>query len=221
MALANALVVFYSRTGCTKLVAETLAKALGADVERLVDTRGRAGLLGYLRSGFDGSLGRLTELKPLSRDPAAYRLVVVGTPVWNGSVSSPVRTFLAQSKAMLRQVAFFCTYRGSGNERTFRQMAGVCGKAPVATMAVRDSEVGDAMLHARIRGFLGRLHAPTAPYQPRPWISASRTALSSREAQSCRRRETDRRRPHGGRRTARCRESLRRSRSESAATVDP
>ena len=162
MGLANALVVFYSRTGFTKLVAEALMKELGADVEQLVDTRGRAGLLGYLRSGFDGTFGRLTELKPLSRDPATYGLVVVGTPVWNGFVSSPVRTFLAQNKAMLHQVAFFCTYGGSGNERTFRQMATVCEKAPVATMAVRDREVGDAMLHARIRAFVRRLHPPTA-----------------------------------------------------------
>jgi hypothetical protein len=76
-------------------------------------------------------------------------------------VSSPVRTFLVQNKAVLDRVAFFCTYGGSGNERTFRQMAEVCGKAAVATMAVRDREVGDEMLHAHMRGFLDRLHAPT------------------------------------------------------------
>lgn len=162
MEFANALIVFYSRTGFTTLVAEALAKELGADVEPLVDTRSRAGLLGYLRSGFEGTVGRLTELKPLSKRPAAYQLVVVGTPVWNGCVSSPARTFLVQNKAMLNRVAFFCTYGGSGNERTFRQMETVCGKTPVATMAVRDREVGDAMLHARIRRFVGRLHAPTA-----------------------------------------------------------
>ncbi len=163
MALVKALVVFYSRTGFTKRVAEALAKELGAEVEQLVDTRSRAGLFGYLRSGFEGTLGRLTELKPLSKHPERYGLVVVGTPVWSASVSSPVRTFLAQHKATLNRVAFFCTYRGSGNERTFRQMAGVCGKAPVATMAVRDRELGGVMLHARMRGFLGRLQSPTAP----------------------------------------------------------
>ena len=163
MAAEKALVVFYSRTGFTKRVAEALAKELGADVESLADTRSRAGLLGYLRSGFEGTLRRLTELKPLSKNPAAYGLIVVGTPVWNGSVSSPIRTFLAQNKAVLDRVAFFCTYGGSGNERTFRQMAEVCGKAPVATMAVRDREVGDVMLPPHIRGFLEQLHPPTAP----------------------------------------------------------
>lgn len=163
MALEKALVVFYSRTGFTKRVAEALAKELGADVEQLVDTRNRAGVLGYLRSGFEGTLRRLTALKPLSKNPAAYELVVVGTPVWNGSVSSPVRTFLLQDKAALNRMAFFCTYGGSGNERTFRQMAGVCRRPPVATMAVRDREVGDVMLLPHIRGFLERLRAPTGP----------------------------------------------------------
>ena len=173
MGVANALVVFYSRTGFTKLVAEALAKELRADTEQLVETRSRAGLLGYLRSGFEAALGRLTELKPLSKDPAVYAVVVVGTPVWNGSVSSPVRTFLAHHKAGLKRVAFFCTYGGSGNERTFRQMAAVCGQTPVATMAVRDRELGDAMLSARIREMVGRLQTPA--------ISASRTAPFSRE----------------------------------------
>ena len=172
MGVTNALVVFYSRTGFTKQVAEALARELGADVEQLVDTRSRAGLLGYLRSGFEAALHKLTELKPLSKDPAAYALVVVGTPVWNGSVSSPVRTFLTHHKGKLKRVAFFCTYGGSGNERTFCQMAGACGQPPVATMAVRDREVGDAMLSPRLHEMVGRLQTPA--------VSASRTAPSSR-----------------------------------------
>ncbi len=162
MGQASVLVVFYSRSGFTRTVAEALARALSADLEELGDTKNRAGIIGYVKSGFEAALGKLTRLKPLSRNPAAYDLVVVGTPVWNASVSSPIRTFLVQHKAALKNVAFFCTYGGRGNERTFRQMAAVCGKTPRGTMAVRDREVGGAMQDARIRELVGRLPAPAA-----------------------------------------------------------
>ena len=162
MANDTSLVVFYSRTGFTRTVAEALASALGADLEELVDTKNRAGVLGYLRAQWDGGLRRLTQLHPMGRDPAGYELVVIGTPVWMGSMSSPVRTFLAQYRAALKRVAFFCTYLGSGPERTFRHMAAACGKTPLATMAVRDREVRSALQDARIRELVGRVQEAAA-----------------------------------------------------------
>jgi menaquinone-dependent protoporphyrinogen IX oxidase len=153
------LVVFYSRTGFTRAVAQDLARVLKADLEELIDLTNRQGILGYLRSGFDAAFRRLTQLRPLSTKPEAHDLVVVGTPIWNASISSPVRTFLINHKAALKRVAFFCTYGGSGQERVFRQMAEVCGKAPLATMAVRDREMGGAMQATRLREFVDRLQA--------------------------------------------------------------
>jgi flavodoxin len=163
---ANVLVVFYSRSGFTRAVAHALAEALGADLEELADTKNRAGFLGYLKSGLDGALGRLTELKPLSKRPGNYDVLVIGTPIWNASISSPVRTFLRQHKAALKQVAFFCTYGGSGNERVLGRMAALCGKAPLGTMAVRDRDVGGPKQDAQIRDLVDRLQA-TAAAQPR------------------------------------------------------
>jgi flavodoxin len=44
----KALVVFYSRTGATKQVAEALAESLNCDSEELIDTKKRGGPLGFL-----------------------------------------------------------------------------------------------------------------------------------------------------------------------------
>ena len=67
----KALVVYYSRTGNTKHVAEMIAGALKADLEELVDKRGREGFLGYLRSGRDAIRDKTTELKSLYLGGAA------------------------------------------------------------------------------------------------------------------------------------------------------
>jgi len=49
----KALVVYYSRTGNTKFVAEKIAQELGADIEEVIDKKNRFGLINYLRAGGD------------------------------------------------------------------------------------------------------------------------------------------------------------------------
>ena len=47
----HVLVVYFSRTGHTRVLAEGIARALGADLEEIRDRTDRTGLLGWLRSG--------------------------------------------------------------------------------------------------------------------------------------------------------------------------
>lgn len=153
----KALLVYYSRTGTTHLVAEAIAAALPCDVEGIVDTRNRHGILGYLRAGFDAGFRRLTTLKPTQYDPADYDLVIVGTPVWNASVSAPVRTYLTMHKGRLKSVAFFCTFGGSGSRRAFRQMAETCGVRPLDLLDIREAEVRRGEHTRRVQSFVGGL----------------------------------------------------------------
>jgi flavodoxin len=160
--MTKTLVVFYSRSGSTRAVGRALAEALGADVEEIRDTKQRAGVVGYLRSALDATFRRLTRLEPIALDPAAYDLVVVGTPIWNASVSSPVRSFLVEHGMGCKAVALFCTFGGSGSVRAFRQMAELCGKAPLGTLAIRDQEVDGPVQRARIATFVEQLGVATA-----------------------------------------------------------
>ena len=45
------IVVYYSRTGNTRKVAEELADTLKCDIEQIIDTQKRSDVLGFLRSG--------------------------------------------------------------------------------------------------------------------------------------------------------------------------
>jgi len=135
-------VAFYSRTGTTKRVAEKLAQLLTSDVEEIFDTTNRMGFFNWLRSGRDAGTKRLTVIRKTEKDPSFYDVVVVGSPVWNSSMSSPVRTYLSQSKGLFKGVAFFLTSNGSSaNDEVFAEMAEVSGKTPVATLALRKKTV--------------------------------------------------------------------------------
>jgi flavodoxin len=135
------LIVYYSRTGITKKAAEGLAGQLAADVEEIVDLKDRSGALGYLAGGKDATLKKLTEIGPGNAQVEQYDLVVVGTPVWAFTMAPAVRTWLTQNAKAIKQVAMFCTMGGSGAERTFRDMEGVCGKEPVVSLSLVDKDI--------------------------------------------------------------------------------
>lgn len=137
----RALVVSYSRTGTTKKIAESVVAAIDGELEEIIDRTKRSGLLGYLRSGYEAARSRVIPIGPAVRDPSTYDVVIVGTPIWNLSVSSPVRSYLHRHRGAFRNVAFFCTCGGRGGERAFAQMTEICGVTPVATLVVRDAEV--------------------------------------------------------------------------------
>lgn len=135
----KALVVFYSRTGRTRIIAEAIARSLKADIEEVKEDEGRSGLLGFLRSGYEAVLGKLARIQPASKRPEEYDLVVVGSPVWVGRLSSPMRTYLTHHGGKIRKVAFFCTCIG-GEGKIFREMEMLSGK-PIAKLCVRDREI--------------------------------------------------------------------------------
>ena len=105
----KSLVMFYSRTGTTKQIGEALAQLLECDSEELVDTKKRSGPLGFVSAGRDAQTKKLTTLADIKDDPALYDLVILGTPVWGGTLSSAIRTYISANRSKFKRVAFFCT----------------------------------------------------------------------------------------------------------------
>ena len=151
------LVAYYSRSGNTRRVAEAIATALGADLEPIVDRADRGGILGYLRAGRDAYRRRTTRIDPPRLDPTGYDLVVVGTPVWASSVTPAVRTWLAEYRGRVPNVALFLTHGGSGRERVFAQMTELCGHFPLAALGLRVDELRSGVWESRVRDFAAEI----------------------------------------------------------------
>lgn len=166
------LIVFYSRSGNTAQLADEIRQklelsAVQSDIERLHEQHDmRRGIAGFVRSGFAARLAHATELKPLEHDPANYDLVAIGTPVWAGSVSVPVRTFLEEHQGRVKEVAFFLSHGGTGRRRVFRQMAELCRREPVARLSVRERALARGRHRTELRAFAERLAAVVARPPP-------------------------------------------------------
>jgi len=132
----KALIVYYSRTGMTKIVAETVRAILQCDIEELKDTKERKGIVGYMRAGREVMKHGTTTIEPTVHDPADYDMIIVGTPVWVYTMATPVKVWLEQNeKKMVKKLAVFCTC-GSNPGHTIEDIEAACGLVASARLTV-------------------------------------------------------------------------------------
>ena len=155
--MQRVLVVYFSRTGYTRKIAADIAAACGADIERIQEPRDRSGIWGYLRSGREAWKKRLVDIRPVTKHPPDYDLIVLGTPVWASNICSPVRSYIAAHGHHFKKVAFFCTQGGSGAEKVLNDMAELCGQTPVATLVLTDTEIKHGQHADKLNQFLRSL----------------------------------------------------------------
>ena len=141
------LCVYYSRTGNTEKLMKEIAQELKCELVKLDDGVDRSGLRGKLRSGMQAMARRLPPVKPpkTAFPIGVYDLVIIGTPVWAGRCSAPVRSFLMQYGAELRRTAYVITRSSDVRyEEVFDQMD-MYVKAPrVSAVTIRPNTVGAA-----------------------------------------------------------------------------
>lgn len=155
--MKDILVVYFSRSGYTRRIASEIARLAAADVAEIREARSRSGLRGYLRSALEAWRRHPVAIEADALDPRDYATVVVGSPVWAGNLSSPVRAYLARHRGDFSRVALFCTQGGSGASKVLDQMASLCGCTPVAAEFFNDSEIDRDRHAAKREAFVAAL----------------------------------------------------------------
>jgi flavodoxin len=107
------LIVYYSKTGHSRKVAEFLKEKLGADLTEIQLVKpSKSNRPQYLKLGFQAIAKVKPSIKSLSVMTTDYDLVLLGSPTWNWRPSSPVRTFF--SSYPVKKVALWITAGGDG-----------------------------------------------------------------------------------------------------------
>jgi flavodoxin len=160
--MKDILVVYFSRSGYTRRVAEQVAKRAGADCEAIREHRSRHGLLGYWRSAHQALRAAAIDIEPGSLEPRKYALVVLGTPVWAGNVSAPMRAYIAKHRDDFTRVALFCTQGGSGAPKVLQKMTALCDQVPAATAFFNDAQIDAGSHLGKLDAFVAALAARAA-----------------------------------------------------------
>lgn len=106
------LFIYYSYTGNGDLVAERFREK-GADVRKVTPKKSlpKSFFLGMLTGGFLAAIKHKDPLLEWDTSLEGYDQVIVGSPVWNGRISSPINTVL---DALKWQDLSFVLYAGGG-----------------------------------------------------------------------------------------------------------
>jgi flavodoxin len=150
------LILFYSRTGTTRIVAEKIAAALDADIEEVIDKKDRSGPIGWILAGRDAMKKNLTEIGPLKKILSAYDLVVIGTPVWAGTMTPAIRTVLTEQKQNLKNLAFFTTQGGANEQKVFSNLEELTGVTPITKIFLTTKEVKNNQVDDKIKEFVDK-----------------------------------------------------------------
>ena len=116
------LVVYYSRTGKTEMAARAIAGVLSADLRCLREKRGRRGLFGFLRSGYEATMGLQSELVDADYSLEGYHRIVLCQPLWASSATPAMNRFLARIDPRGRRFALLVVSGGGAAEAMLAKM---------------------------------------------------------------------------------------------------
>lgn len=152
------LVVYYSRSGESKKVAEDLARKLHADIEEIRTPETYTGFIGYQRALYHVLFNKLPKIERINKNLHDYDLIIVGGPMWGGSMCAPVRSFLTKFKDKIKNTAFFCSQGGIFRRKNlFNQMQDIVGIVPWTTFAVSSRELNNGAYKRVSSAFVAKL----------------------------------------------------------------
>lgn len=109
-------IIYYSLSGNTEAVAMEIAEAIDAElypvemVNPLPDAKWKQMLLGGRQAVF----GVSPEITGMPEDPTVFDEIILGAPIWAGTVASPIHTVMDNADVDSRVTAIF-SLSGSGN----------------------------------------------------------------------------------------------------------
>ncbi|AEJ20388.1 flavodoxin family protein [Gracilinema caldarium] len=117
--MAQGIIVYVTRTGNCRKLAELAAKETGFPVHEVQDLVNRKGLWGWLKAGFQASTGTASPIKEAELNLAEPDTIILVYPVWASSVCPPIRTWLRKHTKEIqnKKIGLITSNLGSPGER--------------------------------------------------------------------------------------------------------
>ena len=125
------LVVYFSATGTTKSLAETIAKTVNADISEIVprvpytseDLNYNSDCRANSEQQDDSAR---PEFEPISANIDDYDIIFIGYPIWWGTMPKIINTFLETYDMSGKTIMPFCTSGSSGISSSVSEIKTLC-----------------------------------------------------------------------------------------------
>ena len=177
------LVLYYSESGTTKAVAETLQKQLGADIESIVLEQPYSGNFQETvqRAQREKQEGILPKLKALKSKIASYEVIFLGYPIWSGTYASPIVSLLKENDFAGKTIVPFCTFGSGGLESSSADLKKALPKANIKQgYGVRQARLASA--EKEIKRFLKENGYIPGTVKPLPAYSEQKPVTAEERA---------------------------------------
>jgi menaquinone-dependent protoporphyrinogen IX oxidase len=115
----NSLVVYYTKTGVCKTVAENVSSILSCNTIELQDNMNFKGIIGFMKSGHYSIKKKSVSIKPISVNLTEYDNIIIISPIWAGYMTPTVRSFITQYKSDINNADIIFTSAAGNNEKAF------------------------------------------------------------------------------------------------------
>jgi len=146
----KSLLVYYSLTGKTKLVAQAIAEALNTTLVEITETKPRKlGPLVYLTGGFAAIMNWGSKINPIDVDLKQYERIFIGSPNWGSRPAPAINSFIYQTNFEGRSIIPFFTMGGNNAKGALanitakieRSQGKVVGSFAITSYGLSDEEI--------------------------------------------------------------------------------
>ena len=151
----KSLVVYYSLTGKTKLVAQVITEALNATLVEIKETKPRKlWPFVYLTGGFAAITNRRSKINPVDVDLKQHERIFIGSPIWGSRPAPAINSFIYQTDFEGRSIIPFFTMGGDNSERALANMKAKIERSQgkvAGCFAITSSRLSDEKIIARAK----------------------------------------------------------------------
>ena len=112
-------VIFYSRTGNTRTVAEVIAEVLNVPLQEIKDLKDRSGFFGFIGGMIDVRKNPITTISPETVALEGHDILFIGSPIWGMKFAPAITTFLEGTDFAGKKIILFTTTSSRMKESTF------------------------------------------------------------------------------------------------------
>jgi flavodoxin len=144
------LVVYYSLTGKTKLVAQVIAEALSATLVEIKETKPRKlGPSIYAIGGLEAKMNKGSKINPIDVDLKQHEKIFIGSPIWGSRPAPAINSFIYKTSFEGRSIIPFFTMAGDNAEKALANITAkieknqgkVAGSFAITSYKVSDEEI--------------------------------------------------------------------------------
>ncbi len=115
------LIIYYSETGTTEKVANSLADTIKntgitVDIEKITpkEAYNQETMQDVVKKQFTDKI--YPEINPVNKNIADYNLIIIGTPAWFGQPAQPLIGYLQSQDFTGKKVAIYSTFGGNAGD---------------------------------------------------------------------------------------------------------